>query len=71
MLPPFDGTERACSSEYLAGTTLNELSECQSRLPIANSRLLAYQWAKQGSHHVIYVDTDNNVRELYLARIPG
>src|SRR5258708_7721921 len=39
VLPPFDGTERACSSEYLAGTTLNELSECQSRLPSEKSRV--------------------------------
>ena len=38
VLPPFDGIERACSSEYFAGTTLNELSECQSRLPMANRR---------------------------------
>src|SRR5689334_17419548 len=39
VLPPFDGTERACSSEYLAGTTLNELSECQSQLPSEKSRV--------------------------------
>jgi hypothetical protein len=38
VLPPLDGMARACSSEYFAGTTLNELSECQSRLPMANSR---------------------------------
>src|SRR5918993_585073 len=36
--PPFDGMLMACSSEYLAGTTLNEESECHSRLPMANSR---------------------------------
>ena len=36
VLPPFEGSARACSSEYLAGITLNELSECQSRLPMAN-----------------------------------
>jgi hypothetical protein len=28
----------ARSNEYLDGTTLNELSECHSRLPIANKR---------------------------------
>src|SRR5216683_3753259 len=28
----------ACSSEYFAGTGLNELSECHRRLPMANSR---------------------------------
>src|SRR6266404_4264000 len=39
VLPPFDGTDRACRSEYLAGTTLNELSECQSRLPSEKSRV--------------------------------
>src|SRR5262249_33944158 len=39
VLPPLDGIERACSSEYLAGTTLNELSECQSRLPSEKSRV--------------------------------
>src|SRR5215467_5546431 len=38
VLPPFDGIARACSSEYFAGITLNELSECQRRLPMANSR---------------------------------
>src|SRR5438034_549253 len=38
VLPPFDGTLWACSREYFAGTTLNELSECQRRLPMANSR---------------------------------
>ena len=38
VLPPLDGMRRACSSEYIAGIVLNELSECQSRLPIANSR---------------------------------
>ena len=38
VLPPFDGMLTARSSEYLAGVTLNELSECQRRLPIANSR---------------------------------
>ena len=38
VLPPFDGMIRACSSEYLAGVALNELSECHRRLPIANSR---------------------------------
>src|ERR1700741_4079734 len=38
VLPPLDGTLRACSSEYLAGIALNELSECQRRLPSANSR---------------------------------
>ena len=37
VLPPFDGIARACRIEYFAGTTLNELSECHSRLPIANS----------------------------------
>src|SRR3982751_631588 len=36
--PPFDGMLTARSSEYLAGVTLNELSECHRRLPIANSR---------------------------------
>src|SRR5512137_1289071 len=39
VLPPLDGMERACSSEYLAGTTLNELSECHSRLPSEKSRV--------------------------------
>src|SRR4029077_416649 len=38
VLPPLDGIEMACSSEYFAGTTLNEESECHSRLPIATSR---------------------------------
>ena len=38
VLPPFDGMLRACSSEYFAGVTLNELSECHRRLPMANSR---------------------------------
>ena len=38
VFPPLDGTLWACSSEYFAGITLNELSECQSRLPMANSR---------------------------------
>src|SRR5690242_1278280 len=38
VLPPFDGMRRACSSEYIAGTGLNELSECQSRLPMPNNR---------------------------------
>ena len=38
VLPPFDGTLRACSSEYFAGIALNELSECHRRLPIENSR---------------------------------
>src|ERR1043166_1052535 len=37
VLPPFEGIARACRIEYFAGTTLNELSECHSRLPIANS----------------------------------
>jgi hypothetical protein len=38
---------RAESSEYFAGITLNELSECQRRLPMANSRRRssrAYGW---------------------------
>src|SRR5262245_31303927 len=35
---PLEGTLRAWSSEYFAGVTLNELSECQRRLPIPNSR---------------------------------
>src|SRR5260370_36537582 len=38
VLPPFDGTLRACSSEYFAGIALNELSECHRRLPMADSR---------------------------------
>src|SRR5215831_12678493 len=38
VLPPLDVTLRACSSEYLAGTTLNELSECHSRLPMEKRR---------------------------------
>jgi len=38
VLPPRDGTLRACRSEYFAGIALNELSECHSRLPRANSR---------------------------------
>src|SRR5215510_8361857 len=38
VLPPREGTLRAWSSEYFAGITLNELSECQRRLPMANSR---------------------------------
>ena len=38
VLPPFDGMLMACSSEYFAGTALNELSECHRRLPMANSR---------------------------------
>lgn len=41
------------------------LTNVKAPLPIANSRLLAYTWAKQGSQHVIYLDTNNNVRELY------
>src|SRR5215207_1404931 len=36
--PPLDGMLMACSSEYFAGTTVNEESECHSRLPMANSR---------------------------------
>src|SRR5487761_1897737 len=38
VLPPADGITRADSSEYFAGTALNELSECHSRLPSENSR---------------------------------
>ena len=38
VLPPFSGMTRACSSEYLAGVGLNELSECHSMLPRPNSR---------------------------------
>src|SRR5688572_24102354 len=38
VLPPFEGMLMACSSEYFAGTTLNDESECHSRLPMANSR---------------------------------
>src|SRR4030095_4247803 len=38
VLPPLDGMLMACSREYLAGTTLNDESECHSRLPMANSR---------------------------------
>ena len=38
VLPPFDGMLTACSNEYFAGIALNELSECHSRLPMANSR---------------------------------
>ncbi len=38
VLPPADGMSRADSSEYFAGTALNELSECHSRLPRLNSR---------------------------------
>jgi hypothetical protein len=49
----------------LPGVT-NLTNVTRTPMPIANSRLLAYKWAKQGSQHVIYVDTNNNVRELYL-----
>ncbi len=38
VLPPADGMRRADSSENFAGTALNELSECHSRLPRLNSR---------------------------------
>src|SRR5262244_1235826 len=38
VLPPLDGMLRADRSEYFAGTTLNELSECQRRLPRPKSR---------------------------------
>src|SRR4029453_105634 len=38
VFPPFDGMARACRSEYFAGITLNELSECHRRLPMAKSR---------------------------------
>ena len=33
VLPPHDGTTRADSREYLAGTSAYELSECHSRSP--------------------------------------
>ena len=38
VLPPVGGMWRADRSEYLAGTGLNELSECQSWLPSPNRR---------------------------------
>lgn len=44
---------------------INLTNATKAPLPIANSRLLAYTWAKQNSQHVIYVDTNNTVRELY------
>lgn len=44
---------------------MNLTGRTKAPLPIVNSRLLAYEWVKQGSQHVIYVDTSNNVREPY------
>src|SRR5262249_45235718 len=38
VFPPPEGTLRAGRIEYMAGTTLNELSECQRRLPMPKSR---------------------------------
>ncbi len=38
VLPSASGICRADRSEYLAGTSLNELSECQSMLPKPNRR---------------------------------
>ena len=38
VLPPLEGMLRAESSEYFAGTTFNELSECHRRLPSPKSR---------------------------------
>src|SRR2546427_7278912 len=38
VLPPLEGMLRAWRSEYFAGITLNELSECQRRLAVAESR---------------------------------
>ena len=38
VLPPFGFTTRADSSEYFAGITRYELSECHSMLPMLNAR---------------------------------
>ena len=38
VFPPSEGIIRADKSEYLAGMTLKELSECHSRVPRLNSR---------------------------------
>jgi Fungal fucose-specific lectin len=44
---------------------LTELTKTENYPPMANSQLVAYTWQKQQSLHVIYVDSQGHVRELY------
>src|SRR5262249_55467529 len=71
VLPPLDVTLRALSSEYLAGTTLNELSECHSRLPMEKSRRRSSR--ANGLWSLSRLDTSANVvgrRYSWAARNP-
>lgn len=44
---------------------LTQLTNTRNYPPKANSRMVAYTWKKQQSMHVIYVDSQGHVRELY------
>lgn len=64
--------EEAVQTVTLTGEihqNLTQVTSTENYPPTAGSSLAGWAWQGQGSQHVVYVDTRNHVRELYIT--PG